>query len=314
MQRMNGFRRASASGIVGIVLMLATGACAASEPAALPERVEACLLCHDDPAVTAILHGPHAVAADARTGFVEQGCGSCHGASEAHLRRPPRGEARAAPDRAFGKQAATPLVEQNAACIDCHRGSQTLHWWGSAHEAADVGCVDCHRVHQGRDPMADAQTQTDACLACHTQTRGEFARPSRHPILDGRMACGDCHAAHGSTGPALLSAGTVNDTCTTCHAEMRGPFLWEHPPVREDCLNCHQAHGAVHRPLLTQRAPWLCQTCHMAQFHPSTALSGTGLPGETLPSGSQNLLGRNCMNCHVQVHGSNHPSGAGQTR
>ena len=29
---------------------------------------------------------------------------------------------------------------------------------------------------------------------------------------------------------------------------------------------------------------------------------------------NQNLLGKNCMNCHSQVHGSNHPSGSSQIR
>jgi hypothetical protein len=31
-------------------------------------------------------------------------------------------------------------------------------------------------------------------------------------------------------------------------------------------------------------------------------------------SGNQNVLGKNCLNCHGQVHGSNHPSGARLTR
>jgi hypothetical protein len=26
------------------------------------------------------------------------------------------------------------------------------------------------------------------------------------------------------------------------------------------------------------------------------------------------MLGKQCMNCHVQVHGSNHPGGITQTR
>jgi hypothetical protein len=26
------------------------------------------------------------------------------------------------------------------------------------------------------------------------------------------------------------------------------------------------------------------------------------------------MLGKQCMNCHVQVHGSNHPGGVTQTR
>jgi hypothetical protein len=34
---------------------------------------------------------------------------------------------------------------------------------------------------------------------------------------------------------------------------------------------------------------------------------GDGLPGG---APSQFMLGQNCMNCHTQSHGSNHPSGS----
>jgi DmsE family decaheme c-type cytochrome len=271
---------------------------------------DACLACHDDPKVTPILAGPHGPSAHAP----DAGCTACHGPSEAHLRRPPRGEKRAAPDVDFGRRTATPVERQNAACIDCHRGEITLHWWGSHHETAGVGCADCHQAHAPRDPMLDPMTQFETCVGCHAKARADALKPSHHPMHDGRVACADCHAPHGGPGPAGLVEPTLNDTCLACHADLRGPFLWEHPPAREDCLACHHPHGAPHRGLLVQRTPWLCQTCHLAQFHPSTALSGTGLPGATLPSGSQNLMGRDCLNCHAQVHGSNHPSGAGLTR
>ena len=125
------------------------------------------------------------------------------------------------------------------------------------------------------------------------------------------MQCTECHAPHGGPGPADLIAHTINEQCYQCHAEKRGPFLWEHAPVAENCLDCHSPHGSNHRDLLQARTPWLCQQCHMAPFHPSTALSGTGLPGE---AANASLLGRDCMNCHTQMHGSNHPSGSGLTR
>jgi DmsE family decaheme c-type cytochrome len=306
--------------IRGIALLLGLVACAtlaapASEPAAsLPEAAETCLMCHDDAATGAILQGPHAIAADARSRFAAQGCGSCHGSSEAHMRRAPRGSKRASPDHVFGTSADAPIAEQDKVCLDCHRGSAGMHWPGSAHEAEGIGCVSCHRLHSPVDPMTEPQSQAAACYACHPRTRAEMLRPSSHPLRDGRMSCSDCHDVHGGPGPSLLRGSTLNEGCYSCHADLRGPFLWEHPPAREDCSNCHRPHGSVHAPLLTQRTPWLCQQCHLAQFHPSTALSGSGLPGEALPSGSQSLLGRNCMNCHAQVHGSNHPSGAGQTR
>jgi hypothetical protein len=36
-----------------------------------------------------------------------------------------------------------------------------------------------------------------------------------------------------------------------------------------------------------------------------------GLPGA---SPNRNLLMKNCLNCHTEVHGSNHPSGVRFTR
>ena len=39
----------------------------------------------------------------------------------------------------------------------------------------------------------------------------------------------------------------------------------------------------------------------------------TPMPGGTGPTASTLVLG-NCMNCHSQVHGSNHPSGSTLTR
>ena len=130
--------------------------------------------------------------------------------------------------------------------------------------------------------------------------------PSHHPIREGKVVCSNCHNPHGSFGPSLLAKATVNETCYQCHAEKRGPFLWEHAPVREDCLNCHTPHGATNPRLLKVRAPWLCQTCHLAQFHPSTLYQGVDIP----PFGAdQHLLAKGCLNCHAVIHGSNHPSG-----
>lgn len=308
---------AVALGVLAVVAPAPTpaqGPASAAEPVAVPEAAEACLMCHDDPGVAAILQTPHAVAADPRSGFAEHGCATCHGPSEAHMRRPPRGGKRAPPDVVFAPGGEQPADAANRACLGCHQGEAALHWQGSRHETEGLACTDCHRAHVAGDPVLDRATQAEVCYACHRRQRAEALQPSAHPMHDGRMACSDCHAAHGSTGPALLDAGTVNETCYRCHAETRGPFLWEHPPAREDCLSCHRPHGSVHAPLLTQRTPWLCQQCHLAQFHPSTALSGTGLPGDTRPSGSQSMLGRDCMNCHVQVHGGNHPSGPGTVR
>ena len=105
----------------------------------------------------------------------------------------------------------------------------------------------------------------------------------------------------------MLAKQSLNQTCYSCHAEKRGPVLWEHAPVSEDCSLCHAPHGSVHMALLKKPAPLLCQQCHSPAGHPSVAYTAQGLPSGT-PSGF--LLAGSCANCHTQVHGSNHPSGA----
>jgi DmsE family decaheme c-type cytochrome len=101
---------------------------------------------------------------------------------------------------------------------------------------------------------------------------------------------------------------TVNQTCYTCHAEKRGPFLWEHAPVAEDCTLCHFPHGSSRPVLLSKSPPLLCQQCHTVAGHPSVAYTSRGLPGGG-GGGGAFLLAGGCVNCHSQVHGSNHPSG-----
>jgi hypothetical protein len=59
--------------------------------------------------------------------------------------------------------------------------------------------------------------------------------------------------------------------------------------------------------MVALRDPMMCQGCHSQAGHPSLVNDADGLP-DAVPS--QYLLGRNCLNCHTQVHGSNHPSGS----
>lgn len=306
--------------VLGALLALPAVALAQDEnpvPAAA-EVQRTCTRCHDEndsAPILSILKSKHAMAGDSRTPFADKACATCHGASIEHMKAPVEGQPRLHPDRVFGKHpgSSSPAV-QNETCIGCHENGLRMHWRGSAHETQDVACTSCHTVHTGNDPVLAIETQPEVCFTCHKNKRAEMHRPSVHPVMDGQMGCTGCHNPHGSNGPSLLVSSTVNETCYTCHAEKRGPFLWEHAPVREDCTNCHKPHGSTQASLLKARVPWLCQQCHLASFHPSTAYSGTGLPGANTPSGAQQMLGKSCMNCHSQIHGSNHPSGVRKTR
>jgi DmsE family decaheme c-type cytochrome len=299
-----------AAGWLAWVAMLLVGIAGADTPMAVGSDGP-CLMCHapdEGNPLLAVYHGPHGVVGDRRTPKAQAGCESCHGPSAAHMTVGPDG---IRPPTPVTFARGEPAAVQNAPCLACHDDAGTLHWSGSLHAQSDLACTSCHVGHVSRDVMADPLAQLRICTDCHLDVRAALQRRSAHPVRDGLQSCTDCHAPHGSAGRGMLVRGDGNDTCYDCHAEKRGPFLWEHAPVSEDCGLCHLPHGSQHQGLLVTRTPWLCQQCHLAQFHPSTALTGTGIP----PAGaSASMLMRDCMNCHVQVHGSNHPSGVGQTR
>jgi DmsE family decaheme c-type cytochrome len=80
------------------------------------------------------------------------------------------------------------------------------------------------------------------------------------PVREGKIVCSNCHNPHGSATEALLREYSINDNCYKCHAEKRGPFLFEHAPVRENCLS--YPHGTTNEYLLKVSRPRLCAECH----------------------------------------------------
>ena len=205
---------------------------------------------------------------------------------------------------------------QNDACLSCHQGGKRMNWAGSAHDQQNVACASCHTAHAVQDPVLmknidpmvfTRQGQASVCFQCHKETRAQVQnRVSSHPLREGKIDCSDCHNTHGTIATANLRRPTLNETCYQCHAEKRGPFLWEHAPVREDCANCHTPHGSNHPALLKGRVPQLCQQCHLAVFHPSAAYTGPNAAAGDLDF---HVVEKGCLNCHSEVHGSNHPSG-----
>lgn len=301
----------------GVLLALAlagfgqlAGAQEAAAGAFTPKGADTCLKCHDEDSkfpVLGIFRTPHGQKADARAPFAQAQCESCHGPGAEHAKKQPVGKPQGTIGT-FGLHAKTPAAQQDRSCLVCHAGQSRSHWAGSAHEGADVPCAGCHQVHAPADPVRSAATQDEVCGSCHARERAASLASTAHPLRDGRMACSDCHNAHGGAGEGGLAQASVNETCFTCHADKRGPFLWEHAPAAEECTLCHQPHGSPHRAMLTQRPPLLCQQCHAAAGHPSIAFTPEGLPAGGSPSAF--LVGNSCANCHSQVHGSNHPSGA----
>jgi len=282
-----------------------------SPPAYSREGADNCLRCHKEggtyPEVVEIFKTPHGSRSDPHSPFASAQCETCHGPAGDHMRRP-RSEK---PPVRFGQNAETPVKDQNQVCLGCHNDGGRMGWFGSVHQDQEVACASCHRIHAEHDPVASPDTQQQVCFTCHPRTRAQTFLASAHPLRFGQMSCTDCHDPHNGHNDYQLVQTSINDTCYTCHAEKRGPFVWEHAPVSEDCTLCHEPHGSNHAAMLKQRPPLLCQQCHMPAGHPSVAY--------TSESGEQSfesrfLLGSSCINCHAEVHGSNHPSGVKLSR
>jgi DmsE family decaheme c-type cytochrome len=270
---------------------------------------ETCKGCHED-YFNGYAASKHGTKADARAPASQGGCLACHG--DGALEHAKQGGGRGVGGIFSFSDPKVPAEAKTNVCLTCHQSGARINWQISSHATSEVACSSCHNVHAGdKDKVRIKATQPQVCASCHKTQRAQMNYPSRHPIKEGKVVCSSCHEPHGSVAPVMLKKDTVNETCYTCHTEKRGPLLFEHPPVRENCVNCHTPHGSINAPLLKARAPWLCQECHIATQHPGNPYSGSGVP----PIGAaQQLLARSCLNCHTQVHGSNHPSGPRWTR
>jgi predicted CXXCH cytochrome family protein len=240
-------------------------------------------------------------------------------------------------------------AEANQSCLQCHSMDRShFNWQGSKHDRSDMSCLSCHNVHHVKllnrmwanlantpereaaeiintklpEKMLASFTVEETCLGCHTDKRKALFQRSTHlfrtenwvPTRKGQLlnsqpvgmkvTCTSCHDPHGGEGRKMLQASNTNQLCYQCHADKRGPMLWEHAPVRENCLTCHTPHGSNNVSLLTTRTHQLCQECHMHMLWRHQTVAGFDIF----------TFNKGCVNCHTQIHGSNHPAGKALAR
>jgi DmsE family decaheme c-type cytochrome len=213
-------------------------------------------------------------------------CESCHGAAQLH---------------AYTARAADIRFPSSEDCASCHQvGSKTLlGWTTSPHARADVICSDCHDTHNRElwnlrpasqlegTVLRHAGNTTRMCAACHPEVTAQLSLPSHHPLQEGMLECTDCHPPHESRRTVL---GALTEQCVSCHQDAAGPWIYEHPPVTEDCGYCHAPHGTSADFLMEVSQPAACISCH------SLPISGAVHQPYALTTA--------CTDCHQAVHGS----------
>lgn len=264
-----------------------------------------CEVCHAAAAGPAFQHTAHA--------RQSQSCAACHRNVAEHVKARKAGDPKA-PSPSLKTLKAKDL---NAVCLTCHEKNNQLNFVGSTHDRRNVACTSCHSVHSYQSDKAQLKTAQDpeTCFTCHASMRAKSMRTSHHPLAEGKMGCTSCHNPHDGSRPKMLKADTVNELCYKCHTEKRGPFLWEHAPVRDECVICHDPHGSNHERLLVARQPYLCQRCHFSGHGLNADRANTLQGVQVAPAGSSATISvRNiedgCKGCHIAIHGSNSPSGA----
>jgi DmsE family decaheme c-type cytochrome len=288
--------------LLAAAMTLFPAASRAADPPAGYAGADTCAACHEDQvkSLAKTAHGKTNVA-DWSGGLA---CETCHGPGAEHAEN--GGDITKI--RVIKK---LPAAEQSKVCLTCHERDERSHWQGSPHDGRDLSCLTCHTIHQtDKTPHPALLTKVnefETCGSCHLRRKASLMRSAHMPMREGTMTCSSCHNPHGSTGPTLLKQESVNDNCYTCHAEKKAPLLWEHPPVKENCLTCHDPHGSLHPRMQIAKQPRICQQCHDESKHPTQPYSDANPSAEFFP-GSR-MFDRGCLNCHSQIHGSNHPAG-----
>jgi len=251
---------------------------------------QTCQTCHDEMYKSFEKSTHFATTKESKMTQGAHGCESCHGPGSAHV------EGGGDKTKIFRFTTAT-ADQISQRCLTCHEANlKQREFMRSVHNQNGISCTSCHSVHHSNSEYLLRSKQPTLCFSCHATQRADFMKPYRHRVLEGLIACSDCHNPHGTvTRAQLQTTPQQSDICLKCHSDKRGPFVFEHEPVRsEGCTVCHFPHGSTNpRMLLTARINSLCLQCH------------SQIPSTGPHNNIQGFFRQSCIICHANIHGSN---------
>ena len=248
-----------------------------------------------DTCVTEECHGEHASKRTIHDPVSEGSCEACHEAVDV-------------------KEHTYKLTDKEPElCMQCHDELSKKYVHGAL---KDGQCSQCHETHASENEFRLlAKSIGEMCESCHVVA--EDAAYLHGPTSVGE--CTLCHKAHESDHENRLTMG-LDQLCVFCHVttkEELGKFEFVHEPVRDNCVGCHDPHGANNWKMLKAEAPDMCFPCHeeiqkkaQASKHQHNAVSEQGgcLKCHTPHASSVRPLLASapatlCMTCHAKPLG-----------
>ena len=177
------------------------------------------------------------------------------------------------------------------------------------HDARNLSCVTCHSVHSPKSEQAQLKTATviETCVSCHkTEVAKTAAVRATCRCAKARWTAPSCHNPHGSTNVADAQGRQLDQRDAARAATPRSAG-------RSCGITRRCARPATPATIRTGRTTIACSS-PSCRCSASAATSARGIRRRSttatqLAARSNRLIGRGCVNCHSQIHGSNSPAG-----
>jgi nitrate/TMAO reductase-like tetraheme cytochrome c subunit len=166
----------------------------------------------------------------------------------------------------FGKNSASPAVQQNELCLECHKNDKSGHrenWKAGAHGYEKVLCSTCHSMHNPKKVVLAREDVEATCtsVGCHDKLL-KTAEPAQYSHAlgknlsgKGELTCSGCHNPHGPL---------ESDRCLDCHAQTPEVLAKQTEKARRfhevakakgtECIRCHKGIAHPIPPLALEKS------------------------------------------------------------